>query len=57
MTDHSHSDHGHDDHGTDAGLERVTSPMQAYNTRKVGTGLVILAIGLLVTFAIPLVLV
>lgn len=45
---------GHDDHRTDEELERVTSPMQPYSTRAVGIGLVILAIGLLVTFAIPL---
>lgn len=44
----------HDEHGTDEGPERVTSPMQAYSTRAVGIGFVILAIGLLVTFAIPL---
>jgi hypothetical protein len=50
------TDHGHDDHGSDEGIDRVTSPMQEFSSREVSIGLVILAIGLLVTFAIPLAL-
>ena len=50
MTD---DDHGHENYHDD-GLERVTSPMQEYGMREVGIGLVVLAIGLLVTFALPL---
>jgi hypothetical protein len=49
MTD---DDHGHDH--DDEGIERVTSPMQEYSMREVGFGLVVFAIGLLVTFVVPL---
>jgi hypothetical protein len=62
MSDHEehdqegHSDHGHDDHGTSEGLKRVTSPMQEFGSREVGIGALILAVGLLVAFAIPLAL-
>ncbi|WP_311171293.1 DUF7550 family protein [Halobellus ordinarius] len=52
MTD----DHGHDDshHDSDAGEERVTSPMQSFGTSQVTTGLVILLVGLVVVFGVPL---
>jgi hypothetical protein len=51
--DHHPGDHDHGDHqGSDD--ERVTSPMQAFSTSQVGLGLVVLAVGLLVTFGIPL---
>ena len=49
MTDHSHEDTG--------GLERVTSPMQQYSTKQVGLGLALLAIGLLLTFVLPIALI
>lgn len=49
MTDHSHEDSD--------GLERVTSPMQQYSTKQVGVGLAVLAIGLLLTFVIPIALI
>ena len=48
------SDHDHD--GVDYGLERETSPMQGYSTRQVGTGVAVLAVGLLVAYLLPLVL-
>lgn len=50
MDDHG-ADHGHDVEG----LDRVTSPMQGYSMRQVGLGGVVLAIGLAVAFALPLV--
>jgi hypothetical protein len=34
--------------------ERVTAPMQAFSSREVTIGFVVLAIGLLVTFLLPL---
>ncbi len=49
------TDHGHD-HGSDEEIERVTSPMQEFSSREVGIGLAVLAIGLLVTFGVPVVL-
>lgn len=53
--EHTHDGDDHDAHGADEGLDRVTSPMQAFGSREVGIGLVILAVGLIVTFVIPLV--
>ncbi|NIB99287.1 hypothetical protein [Halobacterium sp. R2-5] len=44
------SDHAHDDHG-DAG--RVTSPMQEYSTSHVGTGFIVLLVGLAVAYLLP----
>jgi hypothetical protein len=58
MADHSHDGHGdHASHGDFQGDEprRTTSPMQDFSTSQVGTGLVILVVGLIVTFGIPLV--
>ena len=52
-TSHDHEDH-HGDHGNDEG--RVTSPMQAFGSSEVTTGFVVLAVGLVVTFAVPLLL-
>ncbi|WP_380677357.1 DUF7550 family protein [Salinigranum sp. GCM10025319] len=58
MADHAHDDHGGDDHGHGHGGDeddgRVTSPMQEFSTSQVGVGLAVLAVGLLVTFGIPL---
>ncbi len=34
---------------------RVTSPMQAYGSREVTIGLVVLVVGLLITFVLPFV--
>jgi hypothetical protein len=52
MDDHDdHADHGHDVEG----LDRVTSPMQDYSTSQVGIGFAVLAVGLAVAFALPLV--
>lgn len=52
-TSHDHEDH-HGDHDDDEG--RVTSPMQAFESSEVTTGFVVLAVGLVVTFAVPLLL-
>lgn len=51
MSDHDDAEHGHDVEG----LERVTSPMQDYSMSQVGIGFVVLAVGLVVTFALPLI--
>jgi hypothetical protein len=53
MADHAdHTDHGHDVEG----LDRVTSPMQHYSMSQVGIGFAVLAVGLVVAFAVPLLL-
>jgi hypothetical protein len=56
--DHGHG-HGDDDHGHGHGdePERVTSPMQAFTTTEVGFGAAVAAVGLLVVFGLPLLLV
>ncbi|WP_276301048.1 DUF7550 family protein [Halorussus lipolyticus] len=52
MDDHAdHTDHGHDVEG----LHRVTSPMQDFSMSQVGIGFAVLAVGLAVAFALPLV--
>jgi len=43
MTD----DHAHDDSG------RVTAPMQDFSTGQVGTGFVVLLVGLAVAYLVP----
>ncbi|WP_202935108.1 DUF7550 family protein [Halorussus amylolyticus] len=49
------SDHNDDSHGRDVeGIERVTSPMQEFSMREAGIGFVVLAIGLAVAYALPL---
>ena len=46
-----------EEHGRDVDhLERVTAPMQEFGTREVGIGFVVMAIGLAVTFGVPLLL-
>lgn len=50
----AHDDsHDHEAHGDEG---RVTSPMQAFGSSEVSTGLVVLAVGLVVVFGIPLLL-
>lgn len=48
-------------HDTDAYIdfdyERVTSPMQAFDTSEVAVGALVAAVGLLVVFGLPLLLV
>ncbi|WP_169317798.1 DUF7550 family protein [Haloferax mucosum] len=51
--DHHAGDHGHDDHHADES-GRVTSPMQEFSMGQVTTGIVVLAVGLAVTFGLPL---
>jgi hypothetical protein len=64
----AHAGEGHEDHegqGTEEPVShgdfhgsnpdhRTTSPMQAFSNSQVGIGLAVLAVGLLVTFAVPL---
>lgn len=48
---------GHDsaaDIGEDLGVERTTAPMSEYASRDVAIGFVVLAIGLVVAFGLPL---
>jgi len=47
----------HDDHGHGSEPERVTSPMQPFTTGQVGIGAGVAAVGLLIAFGLPLVLV
>ncbi|WP_267642995.1 DUF7550 family protein [Haloarchaeobius amylolyticus] len=53
-----HADHGHDDHH-DHGDEdgRVTSPMQDFDTSAAGIGFVTMLVGIIVTMAVPLLLI
>jgi hypothetical protein len=46
----------HDDHDADESDHRVTSPMQSFTADQVGVGLVVLVVGLAVTFGVPLLL-
>ncbi|MHC3437821.1 DUF7550 family protein [Natrialbaceae archaeon A-gly3] len=48
---------GHDsaaDVGEDLGAKRTTAPMSEYATRDVAVGFVVLAVGLVVAFGLPL---
>jgi hypothetical protein len=54
MTDDHADAHGHDD-GHDHG-GRSTAPQSAYTLREVGIGLAVTAVGLVVTFGVPLAL-
>jgi hypothetical protein len=47
---HSGEAHGHDVEG----LDRVTSPMQEFSMQQVGIGFAVLAAGLVVAYALPL---
>lgn len=49
-----HDDHEHHTH--DLATERTTAPQSAYTARDVAFGAAVAAVGLLVTFAIPLLL-
>lgn len=51
-----HEGHDHHPHGAEADGTRVTSPMQAFDTAQVGVGLAVLAVGLAVTFGVPILL-
>jgi hypothetical protein len=51
-----HDDDHHDGHGTDHDDGRVTSPMQEFGSSQVTTGFVVLVVGLVVVFGIPLLL-
>ena len=53
MSDHD-DEHGHD-HGADhdkGQRERTTAPQQDYSTSQVTTGLVVLVVGLILTFGL-----
>jgi len=51
--DHEESFDRHEEHGDDG---RVTSPMQPFGSSEVTTGFVVLVIGLVAVFAVPLLL-
>ena len=63
-----HDNHGHEDdhadgdehdnhgHGDESDEGRVTSPMQEFESSQVTTGFVVLVVGLVVVFGIPLLL-
>ena len=48
-----HDNHGHGDESDEG---RVTSPMQEFESSQVTTGFVVLVVGLVVVFGIPLLL-
>jgi len=50
---HEESFDRHEEHGDEG---RVTSPMQAFGSSQVTTGFVVLVVGLVVVFGIPLLL-
>jgi hypothetical protein len=57
MSDHADADdlHSGEAHGHDVeGLDRVTSPMQEFSMQQVGIGFAVLAAGLVVAYALPL---
>lgn len=57
MTDETEPAQDHDsaaDVGHDVSEGRTTAPMSPYSTRDVGVGAVVLAIGLIVAFGLPL---
>lgn len=59
MAEDTESAHDHDhDSGADVGHDvdegRTTAPMSEFTTRDVGIGAVVLAVGLAVAFAVPL---
>lgn len=57
MTEHAADQHADDHaHADPDGPIRETAPMQEFGTREIGLGIVILVIGLVVTFGLPLVL-
>lgn len=58
-TDESHATEPEKEMGStvrDVEHERTTAPQSSYTGRQVGLGVLVLAVGLLVTFAVPLVL-
>ncbi|UPV99827.1 hypothetical protein M0R88_15070 [Halorussus gelatinilyticus] len=50
MDDHTDDIHGHEA----VEMDRVTSPMQEFSMSQVGIGFAVLAVGLAVAFAVPL---
>ena len=54
MSDHAADGHGDDGHADHADAGRVTSPMQSFESSQVTTGFVVLVVGLVVVFGIPL---
>lgn len=47
MADHAH------DHDSESSDGRITSPMQGFSAREAGIGFVVLAVGLLLAYAVP----
>jgi hypothetical protein len=50
------SDHAPDEHHEGEEPGRTTAPMQGFSMGEVTTGLVVLAVGLVVVFGVPLIL-
>lgn len=51
-----HGDHGHGGHDSEFATERETAPQSPYTTRDVGVGAAVALVGMLVVFAVPLLL-
>lgn len=49
------SDEGHDDHPDGSASDRTTAPQSEYTGTQIATGSVIAAVGIAITFGIPLV--
>lgn len=56
MADHGDHDHEHGRDESPYATERVTAPQSAYTIRDVAVGAGIAAVGMVIVFAIPLVL-
>ncbi|WP_435335564.1 DUF7550 family protein [Haloarchaeobius sp. TZWWS8] len=58
-SDHGHDDHGHGDHEHHEGETegRVTSPMQEFSMSQVSTGFIVALVGIVLTIAVPLLLI
>lgn len=46
----------HDTHADETDDGRVTSPMQSFGSREIGIGVLVAAVGIAVTFLLPLAL-
>lgn len=53
MSDEGHGDHEHHPHGSTS--DRTTAPQSEYTGAQIATGFVIAAVGIAITFGIPLV--
>lgn len=56
MTEDDHADHDHNPHEPDDTAERTTAPQSEYTGREIAIGAAVALVGLLVVFAVPLLL-